>query len=81
MYTISSENIIRIKKSPFSQLRKIKARSTLLQPATENSKKATKKQRTKDQETKPNKNKIKHQSSTNNMPVSHLFRDHQQYHV
>jgi hypothetical protein len=36
---------IRIKKSPFSQLRKFKARLTLLQQATENSKERKRKQR------------------------------------
>jgi hypothetical protein len=45
---------IRIKKSPISQLRKIKARLTL-QPATENSNERKTKQRTKDQETKTEK--------------------------
>jgi hypothetical protein len=43
---------MRIEKSPFSLLRKAKARLTLLQPATENSKERKAKQRTKDQETK-----------------------------
>ncbi len=45
---------IRIKNSPISQLRKIKARLTL-QPATENYKERKTKQRTKDQETKTEK--------------------------
>jgi hypothetical protein len=44
------EYLIRIEKSPFSQSRKIKARLTLLQQATENSKEGKTKQRTKDQE-------------------------------
>jgi hypothetical protein len=43
-------SLIRIQKSPFSQLRNSKVRLTLLQLATENSKKRQKKQRTKDQE-------------------------------
>jgi hypothetical protein len=50
-------------RKPLSQLRKIKARLTLLQQATENSKGGKTKQRTKDQETetkKEQKNKIKH---------------------
>ncbi len=47
-------SLIRIKKSPFSQLRKGKARLTLLQPATENFKEGKTKQRAKDQETKKN---------------------------
>jgi hypothetical protein len=45
-------SLIRIEKSPFSRLRKGKARLTFLQPATENSKERKKKQRTKDKETK-----------------------------
>jgi len=56
-------SVIRIEKTPLSQLRKIKARLTLLQQATENSKGGKTKQRTKDQETetkKERKNKIKH---------------------
>ncbi len=55
--TASNQHVIspvRIKKSPISQLRKIKARLTL-QPATENSKEGKTKQRTKDQETKTEK--------------------------
>jgi hypothetical protein len=68
-------SLIRIKKSPFSRLRKGKVRLTLLQPATENSKEGKTKQRRNDQETK---NKIKPESSMNNSAVSHLFRDHQQ---
>jgi hypothetical protein len=42
----------RIEKSPFSRLRKGKARLTILQPATQNSKEGNEKQITKDQETK-----------------------------
>jgi hypothetical protein len=56
-------SVIRIEKTPLSQLNKIKARLTLLQQATENSKGGKTKQRTKDQETetkKEQKNKIKH---------------------
>jgi hypothetical protein len=37
---------LKIKKSPFSRLRKGKVRLTLLQPATENSKEGKAKQRT-----------------------------------
>ncbi len=48
-------SLIRIKKPPFSQLRKIKARLTLRQQATENSKEGKTKQRTKDQETETKK--------------------------
>jgi hypothetical protein len=48
-------SLIRIEKSPFSQSRKIKARLTLLQQATENSKEGKTKQRTKDQETETKK--------------------------
>jgi hypothetical protein len=48
-------SLIRIKKFPFSQLRKIKARLTLRQQATENSKEGKTKQRTKDQETETKK--------------------------
>jgi len=55
-------SLIRIDKSPFSRLRKGKARLTFLQPATEYSKEGKKKQRTKDQETK----KKKPESSMNN---------------
>jgi hypothetical protein len=44
-------SLIRIKKSPFSQLRKGKARLTV-QPAIENSKEGKTKQRTEDLETK-----------------------------
>jgi ABC-type uncharacterized transport system fused permease/ATPase subunit len=44
-------SLIRIEKSPFSQLRKIKARLTHLQQATENSKEGKRKQRTNHQET------------------------------
>jgi hypothetical protein len=51
-------SLIRITKSPFSQLRKIKARLTRRQQATENSKEGKTKQRTKDQETETNKEKI-----------------------
>jgi hypothetical protein len=43
---------IRNKKSPFSQLRKIKASVTLLQQVTEDFKEGKTKQRAKDQETK-----------------------------
>jgi len=56
-------SLIRILKSPFSWFRKGKARLTLLQPATENSKKGKTKERTKDQGTR---NKIKHEGSMNN---------------
>jgi hypothetical protein len=59
---VQRKYLIRIEKSPFSQLRKGKVRLTLLQPATENSKEGNTKQRTKDQETK---NKIKHESGMN----------------
>jgi hypothetical protein len=55
--------LIKIKKSPFSRLRKGKVRLTFLQPATEDSKDGKTKQRRNDQETK---NKIKHESSMNN---------------
>jgi hypothetical protein len=48
-------SLIRIKKCPFSQLRKIKARLTLHQQATENSKEGKTKQRTKDQQTETKK--------------------------
>jgi ABC-type uncharacterized transport system fused permease/ATPase subunit len=48
-------SLIRIEKSPFSQLRKIKARLTHLQQATENSKEGKTKQRTNDQETETKK--------------------------
>jgi hypothetical protein len=54
--------LIRIKKSPFSQLRKIKARLTLLQQATENSKEGKTKQRTNDQETETKKEQRKKQN-------------------
>jgi hypothetical protein len=54
-HTQKNISIIRIEKSPFSWLRKIKARLTLLQRATENSKEGKTKQRTKDQETKTKK--------------------------
>jgi hypothetical protein len=50
-YAFHKISLIRIKKSPFSQLRKGKASLTLLQPATENSEEGKTKQRTKDQET------------------------------
>jgi hypothetical protein len=59
---VQRKYLIRIEKSPFSQLRKGKVRLTLLQPATENSKEGNTKQRTKDQETKI---KIKPESSMN----------------
>jgi hypothetical protein len=45
-------SLIRIQISSFSRLRKSEVRLTLLQLATENSKKSQKKQRTKDQELK-----------------------------
>jgi hypothetical protein len=45
-------SLIRIEKSPFLQLRKKKARLTILQQATENSREGKTKQKTKDQETK-----------------------------
>jgi hypothetical protein len=48
-------SLIRIEKSPFLRLRKIKARLRLLQQATENFKEGKSKQRTKDQETKTKK--------------------------
>jgi hypothetical protein len=60
---VQRKYLIRIEKSPFSQLRKGKVRLTLLQPATENSKEGKTKQGKKDEETK---NKIKHESSINN---------------
>jgi hypothetical protein len=44
-------SLLRIEKSPFLQLRKNKARLTILQQATENSKEGKTKQRTKDKET------------------------------
>jgi hypothetical protein len=50
-------SLIRIEKSPFSQSRKVKARLTLLQQATENSKEGKTKQRTKDQERTQKKRK------------------------
>ncbi len=67
--------LIRIKKSPFSQLRKGKARLTLLQPATENSKEGKTKQRAKDRKTKKKKNM---KAVWTTVPVSHLFSNHQQ---
>jgi hypothetical protein len=54
-------SLIKIKKSPFSQLRKGKARLTLLQPATENSKEGNEKQITKDQETKTTRKQYEQQ--------------------
>jgi hypothetical protein len=54
-HTQKNISVIRIEKSPFSWLRKIKARLTLLQQATENSKNGKTKQRTKDQETRTKK--------------------------
>jgi hypothetical protein len=51
-HTQENISVIRIEKSPFSWLRKIKARLKLLQQVTENSKEGRTKQRTKDQETK-----------------------------
>jgi hypothetical protein len=44
-------SLLRIEQSPFLQLRKNKARLTILQQATENSKEGKTKQRTKDKET------------------------------
>jgi len=55
-------SLIRIEKSPFSWLRKIKARLTLLQQATENSKEGKSKQRTKDQETETKKEQKKYKT-------------------
>jgi hypothetical protein len=54
-------SLIRIEKSLFSWLRKGKARLTLLQPATENSKEGTEKQITKDQETKTTRKQYEQQ--------------------
>jgi hypothetical protein len=54
-------SLIRIEKSPFSRLRKGKARLTLLQPATENSKEGNEKQITKDQEKKTTRKQYEQQ--------------------
>jgi len=63
------KSLIRIEKSPFSWLRKRKARVTLLQKATEDSKEGKTKQRTKDQEIKTKKEtpQKKHESSMNRL--------------
>jgi hypothetical protein len=71
--------LIRIKKSPFSQFRKSKARLTLLQQATENSKEAKTKQRTNDQETKTKKTKLNMKAVWTVVSVSCLFRDQEQW--
>jgi hypothetical protein len=47
--------LTRIEKSPFSPLRKHKARLTILQQATDNSNEGKTKQRLKDEETKTKK--------------------------
>jgi len=54
-------SLIRIEKSPFSRLRKGKARLTLLQPATENSKGGNEKQITKDHEKKTTRKQYEQQ--------------------
>jgi hypothetical protein len=69
-------SLIRIEKSRFSKSKKIKARLTLLQQATENSKEV-KTFRTKDQE-RTQKKETNTKTVWTTVPVSHLFRDHQQ---
>jgi hypothetical protein len=58
---LENTSLIKIKKSPFSRLRKGKARLTLLQPVTENSKEGNEKQITKDQETKTTRKQYEQQ--------------------
>ncbi len=60
-------SLIRIKKSPFSQLRKGKARLTV-QPAIENSKEGKTKQRTKDQEIKTTWKQYEQQCQSHTCP-------------
>jgi hypothetical protein len=54
--------LLRIEQSPFLQLTKNKARLTILQQATENSKEGKTKQRTNDQETETKKEQRKKQN-------------------